>query len=179
VKYHAFVDESARGKRYLVTAVMVLTRDLASVTRQVRTVIPSGNRRTHLSAENASRRRAIIKGYATLDVGARVVKVKHLGGDDQVARERCLTALVERLDRWQVGVIVLDSRGPVRDRRDRQCIAQDLRRVGPGDLHYTHRGSSDEPLLCLPDAVGWAVGAGAVWRQLIEPVVDEVIDLDQ
>jgi hypothetical protein len=30
---------------------------------------------------------------------------------------------------------------------------------------------------CLPDAIEWAVGAGGLWKQLVEPVVDEIIEL--
>jgi hypothetical protein len=178
VRYHAFVDESARGERYLLTAVLVPTRDLASAARQVRAVFPRGNRRTHLSAENAGRRQAILKGYASLDITAHVVIARHLGRDDQPTRDACLDELVKRAVEWQVGVLVLDSRGSDRDHRDRRCIARLLRRwEDPYDLHYTHRGSRDEPLLCLPDAIGWAVGADGLWKQLVDPVVDEIIEL--
>jgi hypothetical protein len=75
-------------------------------------------------------------------------------------------------------MLVLDSRGPDRDRRDRRCIARTLRHIEqPDSLQYTHRGSRDEPLLCLPDAIGWAVGAEGLWKGLAEPVVDEIIEL--
>ncbi len=178
VMYHAFVDESARGGRYLLTAALVSTRDVASAARQVRSVVPKGNRRTHLSAENRDRRRAILKGYASLDIAAHVIVASHSVGDDQPARDACLDELVKRAPEWRVGVLILDSRGPDRDRRDRRQIAKVLRHSEqPGDLHYTHHGSRDEALLCLPDAIGWAVGAGGLWKQLVEPVVDEIIEL--
>jgi hypothetical protein len=44
-------------------------------------------------------------------------------------------------------------------------------------VQYTHRGSRSEPLLSLPDAIGWAVGAGGMWRRLVEPIVAEVVQV--
>jgi hypothetical protein len=73
-------------------------------------------------------------------------------------------------------MLVLDSRGPQRDALDSRFIAQSLQEHDRDDLQYAHRGRRDEPLLCLPDAVAWAVGAGGLWRQLIDPVVGDVIE---
>lgn len=101
--HHAFIDESARKGRYLLTAVAVPSHDLDAIARQVRALFPKGNRRTHLSAESKARR----EGRA------------------------------------------------------------------PAQLRYTHRGSRDEPLLSLPDAVG----AGGTWRHLVDPIVTEVLVL--
>ncbi len=57
--------------------------------------------------------------------------------------------------------------GPDRDKLDRATLAGSL---ADRELHYSHRGSRDELLLSLPDAVGWAVGAGAPFRAIIEPI---------
>jgi hypothetical protein len=176
--HHAFIDESVRPGRYLLTAVLVPTRDLAAVTRLVRQLFPHGNRRTHLSAENSNRRRRLLKAYAALGPLARVVVAHYPGGPDEPAREACLAAIVQRSEEWRIGMLVLDSRGPVRDRVDRQCIAQAVRNGSlRRELHYAHRGSRDEPLLCLPDAIGWAVGASGAWKQLVQAAVAEVLEL--
>jgi hypothetical protein len=175
--HHAFIDESARPGQYLLAAVMVPSHSLAAVTREVRALFPRGNRRTHLSAESKARRRTLLKAYAQVSVEAQVVVASYAGGDDQPSREQCLGAILARAAEWQLGMLVLDSRGPHRDRLDRRFIARALR-DDPLALQYTHRGSRDEPLLCLPDAVGWAVGAGGSWRHLVDPILDTVIEVD-
>ena len=37
--------------------------------------------------------------------------------------------------------------------------------------------SRHEPLLWLPDIVAWCYGRGGSWRDDVEPLVDEVIEL--
>jgi hypothetical protein len=174
--HHAFIDESVRPGRYLLTAAMEPSHELAAVTRQVRGLFPRGNRRTHLSAEGKGRRRELLKAYSRVGAVSHVVVTSYHGGDDQVARERCLGVILARAAEWRLRMLVLDSRGPVRDALDRRFIARSLQGSDGGDLQYTHRGSRDEPLLCLPDAVAWAVGAGGIWRQLVDPIVDDVIE---
>lgn len=44
---------------------------------------------------------------------------------------------------------------------------------------YSHRGSSDEPLLALPDALGWAVGAGGHFAKQVAPSVHEIFLSDE
>ena len=44
---------------------------------------------------------------------------------------------------------------------------------------YSHRGSSDEPLLALPDAIGWAVGAGGHFAKQVVLHVHEIFLSDQ
>jgi hypothetical protein len=177
MKHHAFIDESVRPGRYLLTAALVPSHELTVVTRQVKELFPRGNRRTHLSAESKQRRRQLLKAYAQVSTSARIVVAAYEGGDDQLAREACLDAIVSRAREWELGMLVLDSRGPHRDALDRRFIAQTLRDVPGIGLQYTHRGSRDEVLLSLPDAVGWAVGAGGPWRELVDPIVAEVLEL--
>jgi hypothetical protein len=47
---------------------------------------------------------------------------------------------------------------------------------GWSEVTYSHRGSRDEVLLGLPDAVGWAVGAKGRWWGLVSGFTT-VIDL--
>ena len=128
MRCHAFVDESARPGRYLIAVVLVPSHRLVAVTREVKGLFPRGNRRTHLSAEGKARRRMLLKAYGQVSVEARVLSVPHAGGDDQPAREACLGALVTCAPEWGVGMLVLDSRGPHRDARDRRFIARSVLR---------------------------------------------------
>jgi hypothetical protein len=172
---HAFVDESCRKGQYLVTAVIVASGDVHRVAQDVRRVLPPGQRRTHFSAERPSGRRQILDRYCRLAVEAQVAVAEYLGGNDQTARELCLSALSEKFSLRGVKAVVLDSRGPDRDRIDRRLFAH-LEKRGLVDpmFTYTHRSSRDEILLGLPDAIGWAYGAGGQWRQQVEPLVELV-----
>jgi len=78
-----------------------------------------------------------------------------------------LRALVGAIESDPITVLILDTRGPDRDKLDRSALALalDERR-----LHYAHRGSRDEPLLALPDAIGWAIGAGQPFAVLVSGI---------
>jgi len=150
----------------------VRDRALDVITKAVRAAVPRGQRRTHLSAESDSCRRQILRVYVDLDVDPQVVIADHPGGDDQPVRDRCLRVLLRELGRLNVQAMLLDTRQEHRDVLDRRTIAQAITAGGaPRELHYRHHGSRGEPLLWLPDAFGWAYGAGGLWRKLIAPKV--------
>lgn len=167
---HGFVDESARTGVYRLTIVRVATVELDAISRAVRTAIIPGQFRIHLVNERPPRQRAILNAYGRLPIRATVYEAPFpKRTDDQIARDRCLRALVSDLTDDPIRMLVLDTRGPDRDARDRRTLVAAL---GPAsDLQYTHRGSRDEPLISLPDAIGWAVGASAEHRQRVAPVL--------
>lgn len=169
---HGFVDESIRPGWYRLTMVSVPTPDLAAVTRTVRAPIPRGQVRVHLSSEGAKRRRTILRAWAGLDVAAIVFETPYDGrGDDQVARDRCLRALARAVEEGAVGVLVFDTRGPDRDKRDRHTLRKALLEREQHHVVYSHRGSRDELLLALPDAIGWAAGAGTPWLTIVSGIL--------
>lgn len=171
---HAFVDESRRADRYLLAAALVASRDVQLTTRRARERLPAGRRRAHFSDEGNSVRRRILDGYVRLAPQAVVVIASYGGGDDQQSRDACMSALFPVLVAHGVQALVFDTRGPDRDKRDRQHIARLVRRSDQLDrLHYVHRGSRDEPLLGLPDAIAWAYGAGGIWLAKIRPIIIE------
>jgi hypothetical protein len=43
--------------------------------------------------------------------------------------------------------------------------------------HYRHMNSRHEPLLWLPDIIAWCYGRGGTWRDAVEPLVTEVIEI--
>ena len=75
----------------------------------------------------------------------------------------------------RVVTIILDTRGPDRDEIDRRTIRHSIRDgIAPARLVYEHRGSRDEVLLGLPDAVGWAAGAGGAYAGIVWPFTRRV-----
>ena len=171
---HGFVDESIRAGWYRLTAVEIRSRDLADVTRAIRARVPTGQTRLHIASESAQRKRTILGAFSKLPIAATTFETPYdRRSDDQVARDRCLRALADRALSSGLSVLVLDTRGPDRDLRDRRALSQTLR-GRDGSLAYSHRGSRDELLLALPDGIGWAVGAGRPWRELISDVAHTI-----
>ena len=169
---HAYMDESRRGARYLLTASLIASRDVAKVTKAVKESLPNGRRRAHFSDEGPKLRRRILDSYCRLPTTVAIAVAEYRGGDDQAARNECFKALLGAFVQLRVRVAVLDTRGPDRDAVDRRFIAQALREGhGPSDLQYSHRGSRDEPLLGLPDVFGWRYGAGGAWQEQVVPLL--------
>lgn len=171
---HGFVDESVRSGTYRLTLVRVATADLMVVTRTIRQAIPTGRYRLHLSSEGAAGRRRILRSLVKLPIRAYVMQTPYDGRtDDQVPRDRCLMAVAGLLPELGVTVLVLDTRGHERDRRDRTRLGLDLKTPGRDErITYAHRGSRDEPLIALPDAIGWAIGAPRPWPDLVRSLCD-------
>lgn len=167
---HGFVDESIRAGWYLLTVVEIRSHDLAGVTRAIRSRVPAGQTRLHIASESAQRKRTILRSFSALPIVATTFATPYdRGSDDQVARDQCLRALVDHALVAGLSVLVLDTRGPERDRRDGRALSVALRGRG-GGLAYSHRGSRDEALLALPDGIGWAIGKGGHWQRLVADV---------
>lgn len=58
---------------------------------------------------------------------------------------------------------------------DRPVI--DAVRAGDPPLTYEHVDGVHEPLLWLPDAYAWLVGAGGDWRRRVLPAIDQIVDI--
>ena len=172
---HAFIDESIRTDGwYRLTAVEIAARDTAQVSRALRRIVPRGQYRVHFSSESDARRRAALRSLVDLPIKATTYMARYdRRSDDQVVRDQCLRAFVAGLS-GRVVLVVLDSRGPHRDRLDRIVLRDAPRAPDRVELTYSHRGSRDEPLLALPDALGWAVGARRPWPALVAGVTTEI-----
>ena len=60
---------------------------------------------------------------------------------------------------------------------DRRSLSEVARGVDYQFPHYRHMNSRHEPLLWLPDIIAWCYGRGGPWRDAVETLVDEVIEL--
>ena len=124
-----------------------------------------------------SRRRQILGAFGRLSIAASVYVTDYRRGDnEEPARQRCLDAMLADMEALQVAIVVLDTRGPARDAEDRRTISRAIREgSAPQGKTFAHRGSRDEFLLGLPDAIGWADGAGGRYSALIDTVTTRVI----
>lgn len=170
---HAFVDESARGGRYILCTTLVDARDLDEVRKLARSLCLRGQRRWHFKSESNRRQHKI------LDSLVRTKAIRgfiYTGtGRDMAVRGECLTALITDLIDHKASRLVIESRESMNG-FDRQCILEALRKTS-GTLDYLHLRPHEEPGLWLPDAIAWAYGAGGEWRRRVRPTLTVVRDV--
>jgi hypothetical protein len=131
-------------------------------------------RRLHFHNESAARRRSLLVAFAALPVSAfAVVSVRQPRISEFDARDRCVAAIVERLQAEHVARFVIETRHD--DRDDYRTIGRV--RAPSSELVYEHRSGVDEPLLWLADGVAWAVGAGGQWPGLLGTTLRSVVEL--
>ena len=158
---HAFVDESIRGQRYVICAVLIPVGSLGSARRALRHLRAPRQRRIHFATESNERRRAALGAMAALEPTPVVFFADNR--DQVAARARILAAMVAYLQIVGVTRVVIESRER-QDDRDRSVLFETLGRHPAPPLTYVHRRAADEPLLWIADAIAWAWGRGGTWR---------------
>ncbi|MDP4331748.1 hypothetical protein Q7F20_00010 [Curtobacterium sp. A7_M15] len=159
-----FVDES-QLRDYLLVAVSVDAGHLPTARSAVAGVILRGQTRLHMRKESDARRRLILSTTADLDVDVTVFRAPKDGRSDVERRAACVRALVVAADHPR-GTSVCLERDETLVQKDRQWIVE-ARHRHQGNRQFTHRHESarQEPLLALPDALGWAWAKGGDWRR--------------
>jgi hypothetical protein len=177
VSAHVFVDESVRGQQYLVSAALVDPSDLARLRKELRNLLLPGQRELHFQEKPQRRRQLadrIVAAGATVTV---YTACCHDG--DETARRRCLRQLAHDLITSGAHRLVLDSREG-RDVLDARTLRTTLgAQPSRGGLAYEHLDSTQEPLLWIPDALGWCYGARGDWHRRVAAAINAVIDCDQ
>jgi hypothetical protein len=166
---HVFVDESERGG-YFLAATHVRQELLVATRKAMRGVLMARESRVHFCTERDSRRRWILARICELDITVRIYAANSEG---EHARKRLMEMMLKDVLARNVVRLVLDSRDPAGNTRDRAVIA---RACGPSpQLVYDHLYSRSDPILWISDAAAWSFGAGGDWRRRIEPVIEEVV----
>ena len=169
----AFVDESIRGRRYLMGCVLVEARHLGTVRSETAALAADGKRR-HFSHDTPEQRRDALRVFADFSIRTFVaVCTRTHGVTEFAARDACLAEIVKRLQMLEVSRLSIESRQD--DRDDRRTI-QRVRSAEPL-LVFDHVEPIGEPILWIADAVTWAVGAGAPWSKLVEGIVADIVEV--
>lgn len=157
---HAFVGESFEGD-YVMAVATAADGHVTAHRAAVRRLFRHGQSRIHFKKENDARRRQILSGLAGLDLPVRV----YVTENGRAARRACLERMVPDLVELGVTRLVLE--------RDDALVAVDRRTLfeltgkHSADLEYRHLRASEDPLLCVADAVAWCYAKGGRWRRLI------------
>lgn len=173
---HAFVDESARPPRYLISAAIVEPSRVRMLRQSMRALLLPGQRELHLKKEKPVRRRALADAIARLPVEVCFYS-RSWYRHDEPARQECMARLALDLLARQAQRLVIDTRN-ARDAHDERTLRGAL---GPlpssSQLVYEHVDSTSESLLWIADVAAWCFGAGREWRKRIDPIVSTVVDL--
>ena len=168
----AFVDESIRRDRYIMSCVLAEARALRDVRLSMAELALHGQ--VHFRKESVRRRQLLIEMISALPVEAfAVVVTRSPGVSHAEARRDCLLAIVAALQSREVPRLTLDrTTVAVED-------ARNIRRARLPEpvLTFEHRASRDEPMLWVADGVAWAVGARGPWPERLGAVLTETITL--
>lgn len=170
-----FVDESKSGD-YLLIASAIEPARLATVRKRIRSLVLPGQRRLHMKSESSSRRRQILSALCEEGETATIYRAGASYKSDIDRRRACLESLVADIATVGHSKLCLES-DETMDERDRRDLAR-LTRMNPcPDLVYLHERAAQEPLLAIPDVIGWAWARSGDWRRRALPLVESVVDV--
>jgi hypothetical protein len=128
-----------------------------------------------MQKETRVRQIQISEGISTLNCQATIVEVSLNGLTDLSARMKGLELLFRQNDTLTAQLITFDASNSVS--QDNRLLSTVRNSTGNWMPHYRHLKFTYEPLLWLPDIIAWCYGRGGTWRETVEPLVTEVIEI--
>jgi diadenosine tetraphosphatase ApaH/serine/threonine PP2A family protein phosphatase len=125
-----------------------------------------------MQTETTSRQAQIADAIYAIPCKALIVNVVMPRFADLAARKQALEQACSHSLLQRAQLITLDSSNTIT--QDRQIIAK---ATSQKDLNFPHYRHMHEPLLWLPDIIAWCYGRGGTWRDAVEPLVTEVIEI--
>ncbi|WP_108492230.1 hypothetical protein [Promicromonospora sp. AC04] len=164
---HAWVDESMRGPMdgrpgiYLMAAVVADPSACEQTRDSLRALRQGKARRLHWRHESELRQEKIAALVAELDAFNIVVVGVPLDSKRQErARRQCMERLLYELDQIGVTAVLLESRHPALNARDKtMAAALYSKAVVSSALRVEFALPNEEPMLWVPDAVAGIVNA--------------------
>jgi len=172
---HLFVDESKRNDYVLVSAA-VPTHLLRQTRATIRELLLPRQSSIHMKNESAGRRAELLTAVRSLDLELTIyVAVKSSHPTQVRGRDACIERLVADAIASEAERIVFDLDLTL-IRPDRRSIVSGAWAVGHATVpfRYEHAKASQEPLLAIPDIVGWSWSRGGRWRAALRDAVTEV-----
>ncbi len=156
----AYIDESHRSGKYLISAVVTLESRQPQLRADLRRLILPGQQRVHFVNESDRRKKHILDVAAECSVKNEMWTAT--GFKQNAARIAIFEAMIPLLVRDGVDRFIVES-GGAQDKKDRAVLAGTLRTHGLSAA-YRHARPQEEPLLWLPDALAWCFGRNKQWR---------------
>lgn len=172
-----FVDES-KAREYLLVAAVIAPGSSGHQRNAMRALLLPGQPRLHMKKERDSRRQRILGTIAALGTQITIYRAPRTLGSEVQRRAFCLDRLVR--DIGAAGGQLCLERDESLVGSDRRRLIEATRAVGSmATLRYWHESAASEPLLSIPDAIGWAWARGGEWRRLVKAIGVEVIDVSR
>jgi hypothetical protein len=170
-----FVDES-KAKDYLLVAAAIVSGDPTACRKATRALLLPGQPRLHMKKESDPRRKQILDTFESLGATISIYRAPKSLGSEVRRRDLCLEQLV--LDLGRAGAHLCLERDDSLVSRDRQRLIETTREAGSKEtLDYWHETAASEPLLAIPDAVGWAWARGGHWRSRANRLVSRIVEI--
>lgn len=165
---HVFVDEVKEGG-FLFAAATVLPGDLKAARRTISSLVKPEQKYLHFHKERDARRSKILDAIFTLNPEIVIYDGSHKPRRHQ--RDACLECLIDDLADTRAQMLTLATDDSVVD-ADKKLLYQRVRKAGCAEtLRYRHLRPHEEPLLTIPDAIGWCWNRGGQWKQRVAPLV--------
>ena len=164
-----FIDESHRKSKYLLIAVFVPHPDVNTLRQLLRRVPDKPGQAIHMTKAGNQLRLRLSSLIVEQEFGCLVIEHANPASTQIEARMACLRTLCAD-SRIQVASRMTLDFSTTRE-QDCRIFEEHRSRHKSHFPIYQHSPSRHEPLLWVPDAIGWCWGRGGFWKQLIEPCV--------
>lgn len=172
---HLFVDETKSRGFHLVVA-SVDPSDVGAARKSLRAELLPGQRALHFKHESDSSRSRILKAIAKTAVTVSVYRTPP-GMPELAARELTLRAMFRDAVQDGVELVVID-RDDSAVPHDRRWLSEEQRSFARRpETRFNHSKRHEEPLLAIPDAVGWCLQRGRPWTARVAHLVSSNLDL--
>lgn len=151
-----------------MAAVIVDNKDLGRVRRELRLLIPPGQRRIHFTSDSTATRQRTVARMLDLPIEV-LLAVGPAHTRQAAARTWCLTQITANTGKGDRLILEID-RGIVD--HDRNDLDRLTRQDGQT---YSHMTAHSDPGLWLPDGIAWCWTRGGSWKEAITPLIVKTI----
>jgi hypothetical protein len=174
MSFNTYIDESIR-KSFILCMTQVNSSEIAQVRKQLRFLKHPRRHFIHMQEESKENQLRIAKGILQCPVTASILVANLDQTSHSMARAAAITRAVTHAAFANSQLVTFDLSNSLT--QDRQVIREVPQVSNLNIPHYRHMNSRHEPLLWLPDIIAWCYGRGGTWRDAVEPLVTEVIEL--
>ena len=172
--FNTYIDESERSN-YLLVGVNVPHSQIHPIRQVMRDLRTADSLHIHMYRESRGRQKHIAQTITSLRINAWIISVSSQTARDPIARNLALQNIGQLESMRESRLITLDYIN--RHRADNSILREIAQNSDFQFPHYRHMNSRHEPLLWLPDIIAWCYGRGGTWRDAVEPLVAEVIEI--
>lgn len=161
----AFGDESGSDRQldpdaYILAAAVIDPEHVDDVRGMAHELKLPNARKAHWRDDSAKRHDAVITMISKMPIEG-VIVVRQGGSDERPERRRrkCMEPFLTSVEEYGCSHLMLESRGPADDNRDRTLLDTMRAKKQSDVLRLDHTPGPEEPLLWIPDALCGAITA--------------------